>query len=282
MKKILLIGGTHRSGSTLLSLMLGSHNNFAAVGEINVMLIPVKKKHLRLACSCGKDKCAKIWQSIKSKTNIENIYTNILSNFNYGNKFLVDSSKSPYWIYKVNQNYKNNVVNILIYKDPLEYGYSIWKRKENKNWRLQWILYHFVYLSIVENPIVINYREFVSNPFKELKKILNSCGEEISKSQFEYWNYEHHILFGSSTAKKAFNVEKPGIYYEKQYDKFAEFKSKVKANIIYSFIFEIIIIHLSKAKKINSIFKPLACLIIMFNYLKLTIKGLIINDKTGL
>lgn len=64
MKTLINVCGTARSGSTMLSLMLGNDSNAFALGEIAAWYRPFRIHHFKISCSCGQDPCP-VWQQIQ-------------------------------------------------------------------------------------------------------------------------------------------------------------------------------------------------------------------------
>ncbi len=58
MKRLVFIGGTDRSGSTMFDIMLGNGDACFSCGEIYALYIPNMAHHLNPDCICGDKNCA--------------------------------------------------------------------------------------------------------------------------------------------------------------------------------------------------------------------------------
>jgi hypothetical protein len=135
MKKIVFIGGTSRSGSTILDTIISNNEKAMSLGEIHALLYPYRKHYFEIRNKTieSDTRWKKIIEDGENK-----LFTNLIKLFPKYDVF-VDSSKNPYWIKKHVQILDDKDIdyfNILIYKTPYEIADSFYKR--GLDWRLSW------------------------------------------------------------------------------------------------------------------------------------------------
>jgi hypothetical protein len=219
MKKVIMISGTARSGSTLLDRMVGNAPDGFSAGELSSLFRPWDKSHLLNSskkCFCNDEKCS-FWFEIKKKGE-KKVYETIFDEMDHIN-FIVDSSKDPIWIedqinYAKFKNYK--IFPMIIYKTPLEFAYSFLKRDLILQWKNKWIKTHLHLFQILDDFRTLRYKDLAKNPSFLLKKICKYVGIPFFKEKEKIWNNKpDHFLFGSNTLRHSKNL----IYYNSQYDK---------------------------------------------------------------
>lgn len=200
MKKVIFIGGTSYSGSTLLDMILANDEIGFSCGEVSSLFFPLKKRHIQYSCGCGEKEC-KIWKEILENGK-KNVYHTIFKMFPHV-QFIIDSSKNPFWInYQTNRlkKQKIKVENILIYKTPLETAHSFKKRGRLRYFKNSWINYHRLYISLINDFMSVSYKELVSKEYL-LERICNQLEITYFMEKNKYWKKEHHTLFGNTSAK---------------------------------------------------------------------------------
>ena len=226
-KKVIFIGGSSYSGSTMLDMMVANSSDGFSVGEVHALFRPFRPHHFNPECGCGDPEC-NFWSQIRSKGE-NKLYSTIFSIFPEIN-FIVDSSKDPFWIYKQNkilnmQGYK--VYNLLIWKEPAAFAYSKSKRGKN-NWSRAWKRYYRLYFTLFNDFMTVPYEELSKTPDDILFKICRYVGIDFNHDKKEFWNKQHHILFGNRSAKihlkkdnikeSEYNTENlQKIYHDKSY-----------------------------------------------------------------
>jgi hypothetical protein len=197
-KTIILIGGTGRSGSTLLDLILGNDPKAMSLGEIRGLFIPRRKHHFEEIKRLKKDK---IWNEILLGGQ-ERLYENLIL-FYPDIDIFIDSSKDPFWI-----EYQNKVVptnyeikNVLIYKAPIELAKSFIKRGQKTEWLRTFKHYHKIYFSLINNFSTISYKNLVASN-TVLEKLCNFCNLKYSERKKDYWENKDDIIFGSNSVRK--------------------------------------------------------------------------------
>lgn len=225
-KKVFIITGTGRSGSTLLDLMLGNDSKGFSVGEMYALFRPWRPHHMLRdrGCFCEDPSC-NFWSDLKEQGE-KDIYNNIFEKV--GASFIVDSSKNPLWLkdqIKYSKDKEYQITPILIFKNPQEYAYSLYKRNKLEGWKKGWINTHKRLFTILDDFISVKYKELAKNPDSKLQSICKEVGISYQKGRKKFWKNQHeHFLFGSGTVRNSDHL----VYYEDQYDtnKMNELKKK--------------------------------------------------------
>jgi hypothetical protein len=197
-KRIIYIGGTARSGSTLLDMVLSNDPKGMSLGEVVALFRPFRKHHYELRRKLMADTK---WKKIL-KEGEDNLYPNLFHLYPK-TEFFVDSSKNPFWIKKqsnIIQKEGANTHQILIYKTPVEFANSLYKRGQGKNWKKSWIQYHRKYFTLIQDFKTISYGDFIKNP-EVLERLCNWFGLEFSTAKYRYWEHKSLTFFGSNTTK---------------------------------------------------------------------------------
>lgn len=199
-KKVLFIGGSSYSGSTMLDMMLSNAPLGFSIGEVQALFRPYRPHHFHPKCGCGDENC-QIWKKIREKGEGA-LYQTVFSQFENVN-YIVDSSKNPHWIKKqtdhlVRQGY--DVYNILIWKEPADFCASM--RKRNRKGCIKaWKNYYRLYMSLIDNWISVSYTELAHNPSSTLTSLCKKLGIRYQSEMEDYWKKQHHTLFGNDSAK---------------------------------------------------------------------------------
>ncbi len=197
-KKVIFIGGTSYSGSTMLDMILANDPKGYSLGEIHAIFRPYRKHHLEEIEKLKKDDK---WREIL-KAGEDELYKNLFKYFP-NIEFFVDSSKNPLWIKKhirilkeQNIHYKN----ILIFKTPVEIAYSFNKRGLYKKWERSYINYHRLYFTLINDFRTVAYKNFVKNE-TTLEKLCSFLDIPYFKRKEEFWDKEHQTFFGNNRAR---------------------------------------------------------------------------------
>ena len=121
--------GPGRSGTTMLDLMLGTPAEAFSCGEAVAAFQPRRPEHAHLVCSCGEDPCP-VWERLRAGP-AEQFHRRVADTL--GVERVIDSSKWFGWVRDANRwgaDSGMRVVNLLIWKEPLELAFSWWKRGE--------------------------------------------------------------------------------------------------------------------------------------------------------
>ena len=171
-RKVVRIGGTAYSGSTLLGFMLANDPNGFFCGEIHSLLHPYRLNHFYPKCSCHDSSCA-IWKKVKAggKLRVWQTLTELFPE----TKYFVDSSKHLLWHFDRLQKDECKgfeLKNVLIWKTPAEFAYSCFKRDKLRNWKRAYLNYYRRYFEITRQWHSVRYSDLVRNPAKKTSKTL--------------------------------------------------------------------------------------------------------------
>lgn len=198
MKKVIFVGGTSFSGSTLLDMILSNDPKGISLGEIHALAFPYRKHHIEERLLAMKDMR---WNFILNHS-IKDFYLNIFRMFPEYDLF-IDSSKNPLWIkknYEILSKRGIAVSNILIYKKPVEIAQSFIKRDRGKEWERSYVNYHKLYGSLIKNFKVVAYNDLVV-----ADETLNRICEELNISYFknkkDFWNKPQFTFFGNNRTR---------------------------------------------------------------------------------
>lgn len=194
-KTIIFVGGTARSGSTLLELILANDSRAMALGEIHVLFCPTRKHHFE---ELEKLKNDPVWSKIISDGK-KLLYSNLIKHFP-GTDIFIDSSKDPFWFRYHRKNSPNDclIKNVLIYKTPQEIAKSFIKRGKTYKWIQVYENYHKKYFSLIDDFVTISYKDLVQSD-ETLKTLCFRIGVYYFKEKKNYWQSNQTPFFGSSS-----------------------------------------------------------------------------------
>ncbi len=200
-KKVIFIGGSSHSGSTMLDLMLSTHPECFSAGEVQSLFRPSKPHHINPICGCGVRGCG-VWQDIYVKGE-KNLYENIFSKYPKIDT-IVDSSKSLSWFYDQSRFLSGKGIKIyyfVIWKKPLEFAVSLYKRDKIEKFDKAWTNYYKNYFDIIPRPVAVKYKELAQNPATTIQVLMKIIGKKSIPDQHLYWQKKHHTLFGSAASR---------------------------------------------------------------------------------
>ncbi len=199
-KKVIFVGGSSYSGSTILDMMLSNSPKGFSLGEIHALFRPYRPHHFTPMCGCNNNEC-NIWSDVKSAGE-DKLYSAVFKKFPKVD-YLIDSSKNPLWIKEQSERLKKqniDVQHVLIWKSPEYFAHSMLKRGKTK-WKKAWINYYQLYLHHIRNFHSIPYESLVESPSNRIKEVCNYCGIEYQPEMEAFWGKQHHTLFGNKSAK---------------------------------------------------------------------------------
>lgn len=204
MNQLVMIIGASHSGTTLLDLMLGNHPETFSCGEVYAYFRPWRKHHYYAKCGCGKDPCP-VWDKLMAVP--EDGFHQAAASLP-GINHVVDSSKDLSWVLKSSEWARRSgmhVRHVVIWKEPIQLAYSHWKRKQPLNsFRHDFLVYYGRFLKLGLPFVSVNFDTLVSNPAETIRKLCELVGLPWREGQEEFWNKEHHQLFGAaSTGQQA-------------------------------------------------------------------------------
>ena len=224
MRKIVYICSLGHSGSTLLSLILGQHNDVIPLGEI-LSLKDRSDNFVNRVCTCG-EKLAKcdLWGDVISKhskkpsKNLNEDYGYILSAFSKAfNKktILCDSSKILKNLATLNDRDDVEVKVIFLIKDFRAYLTSVRRKKQKKGIKFNFIdalrtlrgwyrdnNYNLRYLEKNGYDFMrIGYEELTLYPSKSFDLIFNFLDLETPDDVAKFEKEQGHMIYGNRMRK---------------------------------------------------------------------------------
>jgi hypothetical protein len=197
MATLINVGGTSRSGSTMVHLILGNTADAFSCGEVMNWFRPVKTHHFKINCVCGKYPCP-IWEKFETISE-EQFYAIAFRELKVN--FLIDSSKELSWLIDAWSWATTNEIkafNIFVWKDPINLAYSFWKRGNDLMfWRSQFVKYYKRVIEVGLPVLAVNYNDLTRNPRVKVAEICAALGMPYFEGKERFWEKEHHHLFGS-------------------------------------------------------------------------------------
>lgn len=205
MKKIIFILGGARTGTTMLDAILGNARDAFSCGEMYAWFRPWHINHYSIDCACGNANCS-IWKKLKEFDETE-IYDAIFKELNVN--YIIDSSANLAWVIDQNLRLKNryDIINLVIWKNPITLYYSYWKREIKKIKGLHSFSSNFkkYYGNIIKSGLPfysVKYESFVNDTSTVLKKLCEVIDMPYFEGKDRFWEKEHHFLYGSYGVKK--------------------------------------------------------------------------------
>lgn len=264
--KLIYVIGSGRSGSTLLTRLLGNHSQIVDVGEIyNLKNYFESAEEKTRYCSCGEllNTCV-YWKDIKQELKeildeeTPNLKDKYLPHFEKNNfhlfrlilqktnkTIIVDSSKRFYRLKLLEKSDKFDVLILHLVRDPRAYAYSSLHEKEkiieNKIYIylsvLKWLRKNLsmkLLLGQKSNYLMVKYEDFVANPDLEIAKVLQKLNLQFEQktTDLSFRDDSQHIFSGNHKviAKQEAKISKD-IRYIKNLTKSQWFISSVLALI---------------------------------------------------
>ncbi len=211
-RSVVLIGGTARSGTTVLDLMLGSSSSGFSCGEVGARFRPYRRHHLDPRCRCGSHPCD-VW-ALLGDVPARQFHAAVADRLEA--RTVVDSSKSLAWVSDTVRWARKSGLHassVLIWKEPKALAYSFYKRREVDD-SIHVAMRNFIgYYSMamsMRHPIVAVQNEHIrSDPAQTLRRISRALGVPYEPGQEEFWRFEHHHLFGSDSAATQSRAARP-------------------------------------------------------------------------
>src|SRR5690606_35813358 len=101
-KQVIKVGGTVRSGTTIVGLILANQDKAISLGEVFHLFYPSKKNHFNKINELIVDSR---WKNVIKGSPL-NLYHNIFKNFPEI-EIIIDSSKDPFWFKETIKNENN-------------------------------------------------------------------------------------------------------------------------------------------------------------------------------
>ncbi len=200
MKRVIFVGGTAYSGSTLLDMVLANTPAGFSCGEVSRLFHPYRPHHFNYVCGCDDTRCV-LWQRLR-QAGARELYQKIFE-IHPEVSYIVDSSKDPLWINERTIELNSlgiGVENVVTWKTPIEYFSSCAKRGQQRGWETAWINYHTLYFRMVHTWFSVRHLDLVSSE-DTLRRLCECLGVPYLDGQHRYWEKVHHTLFGNHSAK---------------------------------------------------------------------------------
>ncbi|MDP6908916.1 MAG: hypothetical protein QF371_05380 [Flavobacteriales bacterium] len=198
--KVIMIGGTSYSGSTLLELMLANDPVGFSCGEVWSLFMPHKLQQFSPRFPM-EDKDPHFWKRILRK-GYSRVYESVAEEIPHI-RFITDNTKRPVWQWdQANRlrEHGHEVHHVLIWKTPSELATSFHKRGRGSIWMKKWLNYHRQYFSMIDTFTSVRYSDLVNNPMT-LQNLCESIGIPFFPEKKQYWIKDHYTLFGNKSAK---------------------------------------------------------------------------------
>ena len=198
MKKVIFIGGTSYSGSTMLDMILANDPRGYSLGEIVAIFRPWRRHHHE---EIERIKGDPIWGEIYRQGERE-LYANLFEKFPWID-FFVDSSKNPFWIssqMKYLISHGIDYENVLIYKSPQELAHSFARRGKLSRLKKSVGSYYKLYLYLIREFIAISYKQVVLDD-EPLISLCELLGIGYFAGKKEFWRKAHSTFFGNNRAR---------------------------------------------------------------------------------
>ena len=135
---------------------------------------------------------------------------------------LVDSSKNLTWVIDNNIRAKKDgfdVSNILLYKEPVSFFYSYWKRgfPIHKARHDIFVKYYKRFFQANLPFIALDYNKLVADPASILENLCQLLGISYFEGKERFWEKEHHHLFGSLGVRKQVESQSSAIRNKENY-----------------------------------------------------------------
>ena len=181
----------------MLDLIMGNAPDAFSCGEPFAWFRPFRRHHLAPDCTCGENPCH-IWERIKSVPESQ-FHATVFKKF--GVNYVSDSSKELCWLIDTQTWADHNgirVVNLLLWKDPIDLVYSHWKRDHSLNsWRRHFLSYYNDFFSAGLPFMSVYFNELVRDPARKIEDICSAIDMPYFAGKERFWEKRHHALYGS-------------------------------------------------------------------------------------
>lgn len=225
-KTVVFILSHNYSGSTWLSLLLGSHSQAFYVGEINKLY----SRKYPMPCAL----CNEIGQECPYFYDVRQVYRREIHHLileRTGKDVLIDNSKRLKWSrhFLGDDRYQHKYIHLI--KDPRAMYYSLLSRNRAGDFP-KWLQRNAEIDQFLSerrlDKYVLPYNELAENLDASLEEICRWIGLAYEPAQKEYWNFEHHGP-GENGATFAF-LAKSGATVNRFDDRF--YTGKRKTNFV--------------------------------------------------
>jgi hypothetical protein len=201
--KTIFITGLHRSGTTILCMILGAHPQCIAVGEVEAVINSSRDRKWVEShygrCTCGQ--CV-FWPAVMNNIdragtdNLQERYRIFLSTFreHFPGKIPIDSSKVITALNAISS--VSNCQPIRIVRDVR--GWCVSRTgKITPRLMLGWYKGNLTYERSARNAYLLGYEELVLDPHNVIPKICEHIGIEYDEEMLQIPSSTDHILVGN-------------------------------------------------------------------------------------
>jgi len=199
----IFITGPHRSGTTILNMILGCNSECIAVGEVNNVIKPGQNRrwiedHF-LRCTCGQ---CEFWPEVikaidrKDSDDLETRYSIFIAVFSehFPGKIPVDSSKNIAPLHALQR--VTNCSTVRIIRDVRAWSVSQSGTICARN-MLRWYKLNRYFQKSAPGAIKVGYEPLVLDPEKTVSKLCGQLALHFEPSMLAIDNTENHILVGN-------------------------------------------------------------------------------------
>ncbi len=175
-------------GTTLLSMILGSHPSCRSVGHIYLFFYPWNEKKNNAQKKC--EICALLERDCRLEI-IRNVHVNPYDAYDliheYIDEIIIDSSSTTPWF---KQSKPDKI--IWVFRDPVSLASSYKKRGIKLGYMVK--AYNKKYRAA--SGLVIDYRN-IPRETEELVGLFRKLGLTFSSEYLEYWKFSNHMIGGN-------------------------------------------------------------------------------------
>lgn len=179
----------------MLDMMLGHGEDAISSGEVYAYFRPWRRHHVKAPIPTGFEYVEEI---LESEFHVETVRRRNVD-------FVIDSSKDGSWVldsYQWALRAGLNVVLVVIWKHPVEFAYSHWKRGEFEDWYKLFVKYHEFIVRSKLPFISVSYSDLVESPAEVMSSLCKHIGLPYFDGKERFWEEDHHIFFGSAGTRK--------------------------------------------------------------------------------
>jgi len=197
----------------MLDLILGNDPKAFSCGEVYALYHPWRKHHFQPVCGCGEEcEYLRAFREVRR----DQVHNLLFERFDFS--WVVDSSKDLCWVVD-NQKWGSQnggrILNLVIWKQPATFCLSFLKRgKGPDHWRAVFLNYYKRFLETQLPFVSLCYDNFVSQPDEYLEKLCALTGMDNFPGKMNFWEKNHHQLFGSGGTARQVQVGASEIFQQ--------------------------------------------------------------------
>lgn len=213
----------------MLDLMLGHGTNAFSCGEIGYWFRRIALRHSVVPCVCGSNDCP-VWRQLLDVPE-ERFHEHVLDRLQVG--AVIDSTKRLSWVWDVNRWAKQGgfrSANVVIWKSPLAFAHSCWKRQKDVVSNLRRYDRYFRHLRDTRLPVVaVSYDRLVTDPAGQLSQLGKLLDIPYFPGKERFWEHPHHLAFGNEGTRLTLRDLAPSIRAPQGYtDEFLNYFQQIE------------------------------------------------------